>query len=105
MLSAAEPDRAKAVSSRQICVRYRVDAGEHRTCDKITVMRTLVRCLPLLLLPCLLACTLNKARPATTFAGSTGGEGLENVFWKSVKTKDWVSINRVLASNFVGINP
>ena len=78
---------------------------EGRTCDKITVMRMLVRCLPLLLLPCLLACTLNKARPATTFVESTGGEGLENVFWKSVKAKDWVAIDRALASNFVGINP
>ena len=108
------PDRFKAVSSRQICMKQpnglspsdcADDGDEHRTCDKIIVMRLLVRCLPLLLLPCLLACTLNKARPATTFAGSTGGEGLENVFWKSVKAKDWVAIDRALASNFVGINP
>lgn len=68
-------------------------------------MRTLAQCLAFIVMLSLLGCTLYKERPATNFAGVTGGEGLETIFWKNVKAKDWVTIDRVLASNFVGVNP
>ena len=68
-------------------------------------MRMLARCFAFTILLSLVGCTLYKERTPANFAASTGGEGLETVFWKNVKAKDWVAINQVLASNFTGINP
>ncbi len=61
------------------------------------------------LLPCVLlcapACTFYGAHPARTFSDATGGEGLERVFWKDVKSAKWVEVERSLASNYTGISP
>ncbi|MGD0211620.1 MAG: DUF4440 domain-containing protein [Terriglobales bacterium] len=51
------------------------------------------------------ACTFNRDHPAGTFSQATGGEGLEHVFWKNVRSANWVEIDRVLASNYAGITP
>jgi len=51
------------------------------------------------------ACTFYANRPARSFADATGGEGLERVFWKQVAAGNWTDIDRVLASNYVGITP
>ncbi len=68
-------------------------------------MRIVARCFVVILLLSLVACTFYKDRPAKDFAGATGGEALENVFWKNLKAKDWTAIQNVLASNFAGVNP
>ena len=67
-------------------------------------MRTVARCFVVILLLSLVACTFYKERPAKDFAGATGGEALENVFWKNLKAKDWTAIQNVLASNFAGVS-
>jgi hypothetical protein len=36
---------------------------------------------------------------------ATGGEGLERVFWKNVAARNWVEIERVMASNYSGVTP
>jgi Domain of unknown function (DUF4440) len=49
------------------------------------------------------ACTFYKEHPARSLSDATGGEGLERVFWKDVKSSNWVEVDRALASNYVGI--
>ena len=51
------------------------------------------------------ACTLYGEHPVRSIAGATGGEGLERVFWKNVATRNWVEIERALASNYAGVTP
>jgi hypothetical protein len=51
------------------------------------------------------ACTFYAARPAHSFADATGGESLERVFWKEVKARHWIEVDRILASNYVGTTP
>ncbi len=61
---------------------------------------------PLLLsLMLALACTIAKERPARTFDEATGGEALERIFWKEVQAANWTEIDRVLASNYMGVIP
>ena len=48
-------------------------------------------------------CTLYGNRPARAFADATGGEALEHVFWNQVKATNWVEIERILASNYLGV--
>lgn len=52
-----------------------------------------------------LACTIAKERPARVFAEATGAEALERIFWKEVQAGNWTAIERVLASNYVGVTP
>jgi len=52
-----------------------------------------------------LACTMYKERPAQTFSDATGGESMERMFWKQIKEGNWAEIERVLASNYVGVTP
>ena len=52
-----------------------------------------------------LACTIAKERPARAFAEATGGEALERIFWKEIQSGNWTEIERVLASNYVGVTP
>ncbi len=47
-------------------------------------------------------CTLYRERPARAFSDATGGEALENVFWKHVKAGNWSEVDRVLSSNYLG---
>ncbi len=49
------------------------------------------------------ACTFYGDHPARAFSEATGGEGLEHVFWKDVKTANWVQVERSLASNYQGV--
>lgn len=52
-----------------------------------------------------LACTIAKERPARTFSEATGGEALERIFWKQIQARNGTEIERVLASNYVGVAP
>jgi hypothetical protein len=49
------------------------------------------------------ACTIYGDHPARAMSEATGGEGLERVFWKNVRTANWVEVERALASNYVGV--
>jgi len=49
------------------------------------------------------ACTFYGEHSARSFSDATGGEGLERVFWKSVAAAKWIEVERVLASNYVGV--
>ena len=69
-------------------------------------MRPRLAAIPLLLSLMLgLACTIAKERPARAFAEATGGEALEHIFWKEIQSGNWTEIERVLASNYVGVTP
>jgi len=50
-------------------------------------------------------CTFYGEHPARALSDATGGEGLERVFWKDVKSANWVELERSLASNYTGISP
>jgi hypothetical protein len=56
-------------------------------------------------LTCAPACTFYGEHPARTLSEATGGEGLERVFWKDVAGANWVEVERMLASNYVGVTP
>ncbi len=51
------------------------------------------------------ACTFYGEHPARSMSDATGGEGLERVFWKNVKARNWAEIERALASNYAGLTP
>ncbi len=51
------------------------------------------------------ACTFYGAKPARTLSDATGGEGLERVFWKNIRSANWVELDRSLASNYSGVTP
>ena len=51
------------------------------------------------------ACTFYGEHPARTFSEATGGEGLERVFWKDMAAANWVEVERMLASNYIGVTP
>jgi hypothetical protein len=69
-------------------------------------MRPRLAAAPLLLSLMLgLACTIAKERPARTFSEATGAEALERLFWKQVQAGNWVELDRVIASNYVGVAP
>jgi hypothetical protein len=69
-------------------------------------MRPRLAAIPLLLSLMLgLACTIAKERPARVFAEATGGEALERILWKEVQAGNWTAIERVLASNYMGVTP
>jgi len=67
--------------------------------------RRLATALLLLSLMLDLACTIAKERPARTFDEATGGEALERMFWKEVQAAEWTEIERVLATNYMGMTP
>jgi hypothetical protein len=50
-------------------------------------------------------CTFYGAHPARSFSDATGGESLERVFWKDVSARNWTEVERVLASNYMGVTP
>jgi hypothetical protein len=69
-------------------------------------MRPRLAAAPLLLSLMLgMACTIAKERPARSFSEATGAEALERIFWKQIQTGNWVELDRVIASNFVGAAP
>ena len=53
----------------------------------------------------LAGCTIYREHSAKSFSEATGGESLERVFWTHVKDKQWVELERSLASNFVAVSP
>ena len=54
---------------------------------------------------CAPGCTFYGEHPARALSDATGGEGLERVFWKDVRSAKWVEVERSLASNYTGISP
>lgn len=48
-------------------------------------------------------CTIAKEHPARSFDEVTGGEGLERMFWKEIQAGNWTEIERVIASNYMGM--
>jgi hypothetical protein len=50
-------------------------------------------------------CTMWKERPARTWAEATGGEGLERNFWKEVRAKNWLELERHLGGTYVSVTP
>jgi hypothetical protein len=51
------------------------------------------------------ACTFYGEHPAHALSEATGGEGLENVFWKDVQAAKWIEVERAIASNYTGVTP
>jgi len=51
------------------------------------------------------ACTVYSERPARKISDATGGEELEQLFWKEIKDAKWVELDRVLATNYSGMTP
>ena len=51
------------------------------------------------------ACTMWREHPVSKWTDATGGEGLERSFWKEVKNKNWNTLERHLASNYVYLTP
>ncbi len=72
---------------------------------KIVSMRPGLSVLAVLLCFLLPACTVYRDHPPRVFADATGGEDLEQVFWKHIKAGNWVEVERALASNYVGLTP
>jgi hypothetical protein len=50
------------------------------------------------------SCSMWKNAPSG-WAGATGGEQLERLFWDDIKTKNWVDLNKHLAPMFVSSSP
>ena len=70
----------------------------------LSVMSTLLFALVSLLI-FTLGCTFYKEHPARSMAETTGGEGMERIFWKNVQAANWVEVDRALASNYSGVAP
>ncbi len=51
----------------------------------------------------LLGCTMWREHAVTRWSDATGGEGLERVFWKEVKAKNWNELEHHLAGNYVSV--
>jgi ketosteroid isomerase-like protein len=52
------------------------------------------------------ACTMWREHAVVNnWAEATGGEGLERSFWKDMKARDWNTLQRHLAGNFVSVTP
>lgn len=51
------------------------------------------------------ACTIAGEHPARTFDEATGGEGMERMFWKEIQASNSVEVQRMLATNYVGMTP
>ena len=52
-----------------------------------------------------MGCTIAKERPARMFSEATGAEALERIFWKQIQSGNWIEIDRIIASNFIGAAP
>jgi len=46
-----------------------------------------------------------REHSVNTWADATGGEGLERSFWKEVKEKNWIELERHIAGNYISIAP
>ncbi len=45
------------------------------------------------------------SKPPKGWSGATGGEQIENLFWKDVQEKDWKEVDRHLAATFTATGP
>jgi hypothetical protein len=85
-------------------MRSRIAVESPSLSPKYSLILTLILTLGLLLaLAVSPGCTFYGNRPARAFADATGGEALEHVFWNQVKAANWVEIERILASNYLGV--
>ncbi len=66
--------------------------------------RQIANFLVLALLGSTLGCTMWEKAPKG-WAGATGGEQLERLFWEEIKTKDWKELENHIASTFTAITP
>jgi hypothetical protein len=76
-------------------------AMRSRTAVTATVLQILSLAIALI---CTAACTVYGERPPHSMAEATGGEGLERIFWKNVQARNWVELERSLASNYSGVS-
>ncbi|GEM_PF-1966390 len=53
----------------------------------------------------LAACTLYGEHPVKSFSEATGGEGLEQSFWRDIQKQNWKDLEQHLAANFVYVTP
>jgi hypothetical protein len=58
-----------------------------------------------LLLAFLSGCTVWHEHAVSDWTDATGGAGLEKVYWKEVKAKNWTELERHLAGNYVAYTP
>ncbi len=42
------------------------------------------------------------SKPASGWTGATGGEQIEQLFWKDVQAKNWAEVDRHVAATFAG---
>jgi hypothetical protein len=49
------------------------------------------------------ACTMWREHPVHGWKDATGGEGLEQTFWRQVKAKKWNELQQHMASNYVTV--
>jgi len=50
-------------------------------------------------------CTVWRETKPNAWTDVTGGESLERVFWREVKSKDWAGVEQHLAGNYVFASP
>jgi hypothetical protein len=58
----------------------------------------------LLLLASTVACNM-WSKPASGWTGATGGEQIEQLFWKDVQAKNWTEVDRHVGGTFAGAGP
>ena len=46
-----------------------------------------------------------RDHPASSMAEATGGEDMEQVFWKQLKAGNWTELERSIASNYAAMTP
>lgn len=51
------------------------------------------------------SCTMWREHPAHAWSETTGGEGLEQLLWQDVKTKNWKELEQHMAGNYVAVTP
>jgi len=56
-----------------------------------------------LLVASTVACNM-WSKPASGWTGATGGEQIEQLFWKDVQGKNWTEVDRHVAATFAGVN-
>jgi len=44
------------------------------------------------------------SKPASGWTGATGGEQIEQLFWKDVQAKNWTEVDRHVAAMFTGVS-
>ncbi len=71
-----------------------------RRAAKIPRMRARLS-LVLVILAATVGCNM-WSKPASGWTGATGGEQIEQLFWKDVQGKNWAEVDRHIAATFAG---